>query len=61
MKKFLVLFSALVLITVGMSFGQTQTFDLSATVQKYIEVNPNFNPVLSKVLPGHGLGTAPGA
>jgi len=59
-KKLLVLCSALFLF-IGMSFvsfGQkTQTFDLSATVQPYVEVNPayaNVSQSMTISLPGDG-------
>ena len=45
-KKFFVLVVAIALVTVGMGFGQqTQTFNLSAEVHKYIEVNPAYGVV----------------
>jgi len=58
-KKFLVLLVAVGLVTVGMSFGQqTQTFNLSATVQEYIEVNPAYKVVDKPMItiPGFGIG-----
>jgi len=57
-KKILILMVAIGLATVGMSFGQgvsdTQTFNLSATVQEYIEVNPLYKTMSPHMtMPGH--------
>ena len=67
MKKGLVIVLAglLVLGLSGLAMAQglsdSQTFNFSCTVEKYIEVNPAYETITTSItIPGHGLGGPPG-